>query len=102
MMKNVIMSNVKTVSQSAKFKNYIITNTKIFSKNGLIIDKNNVIEFYNSLSTEEKEKLTTYDLNILYYLLNNSHNSYVSKKKMILFLLESYISMQSLGEALKV
>jgi hypothetical protein len=48
---------------------------------GIISNKDNIADFWNSLDGKAKEEFTIFELNVMLYLISNQYNKYMKKDK---------------------
>ncbi len=61
-------------------------------KTKIIANKDSMIEYWNAIDEDVKEKYTIFDLNVIWYLISKHHTKYISKnKKDIIFNINSLV-----------
>lgn len=95
----------KSISSSLKnrmkYDSFINSSNNSIVIDNKVIDRENVFNYYTSLSIEEKNKLTIYELNIIYYLFNEYFKKYVTNKNTLISIIDNYILFSNRSEALK-
>jgi len=69
---------------------------------GIISNKDNITDFWNSLDVETKENFTIFELNVMLFLISNKYNKYMKKeKKIIIAFLTDVVKSKRMEESYK-
>ena len=88
----ISVSNNK-LTPKEKYLKFVNNNDGHYLKNNKDINEENIVDYLNSLSDDEMNKLSTYDLNIYYYFLNKMFKQYISRQDRIIQIINTCISL---------
>lgn len=89
------------ITPQERYKRFIGSNKSYKISKEFDLNSENVFKYYDNLAIEQKKLLSAYDLNIIYYFMNNMFKRYIAKKENILRIVEACSSMNSQHIAFK-